>query len=83
MSIDVTGNPTWPPAAITNAVSLPTNVAGATSGIVVDNTSTSAQASSIYFSLGANSTGAGPGLPSCDTTPGVGCAVKLTQSGLN
>jgi hypothetical protein len=83
VSIDVTGNPTWPPAAITNAFTLPGNAAGATSGIVVDNTSTSAQASSIYFSLGANSTGPGPGLPSCNTTPGVGCAVKLTQSGLN
>ena len=83
VSIDVTGNPTWPPAAITNAFTLPGNAAGATSGIVVDNTSTSAQASSIYFSLGGNSTGAGPGLPSCNTTPGVGCAVKLTQSGLN
>jgi hypothetical protein len=83
VSIDVTGNPTWPPATITNATTLPASVTGATSGIVVDNTSTFAQASSIYFSLGANSTGAGPGLPSCNTTTGVGCAVKLTQSGLN
>jgi hypothetical protein len=40
-------------------------------------------APSFYFSLGANSTGAGPGVPSCYTTAGVGCAVKLTQSGLN
>jgi hypothetical protein len=37
----------------------------------------------VYFSLGTNSSGTGPGLPSCNTTTGVGCAVKLTQSGLN
>jgi hypothetical protein len=83
ISIDVTGNPAWPPAAVNNTVSVPLNNNGATSGIVVDNTSTSAQASSFYFSLGANSTGAGPGVPSCKTTAGVGCAVKLTQSALD
>jgi len=88
MSINVTGEPAWPPtaaaaAALSVAVAVPTNVAGGTSGIVVDNTSTLGQASSIYFSLGTNSTGAGPGLPSCNTTAGVGCAVKLTQLLLN
>ena len=83
ISIDVTGNPAWPPADVTNTVSVPLNNNGATSGIVVDNTSTSAQTSNFYFSLGANSTGAGPGVPSCNTTAGVGCAVKLTQLGLN
>ena len=46
----------------------------------MDNNSASAQASNIYFSLGTNSTGAGPGVPSCNTTAGVGCAVKFTQS---
>jgi hypothetical protein len=83
ISVDVTGNPTWPPTTVASAVTVPTNAAGGTSGTIVDNVSTSAQASSIYFSLGANSTGTGPGLPSCITTAGVGCAVKLTQSGLN
>ncbi len=76
----------WPPATAPTgsaAMAVPLNLAGSTSGIVVDNDSTAGQASSIYFSLGTNSTGAGPGLPSCNTTAGVGCAVKLTQSGLN
>ena len=84
MSIDLTTLTAWPPASgtVTSAAIVPTNASGGTSGIVVDNYSSSAQASSIYFSLGTNSTGAGPGLPSCDTTPGMGCAVKLTQSGL-
>lgn len=86
LSIDVTGNPTWPPTlptALIVAAPTPANNAGSTGGIIVDNTSISAQASSFYFSLGANSTGAGPGVPSCNTTAGVGCAVKLTQSGLD
>lgn len=90
LSINVTGNPAWPltlPTALIVAApvpaSVPANNRSSTSGIVVDNTSTSAQASSFYFSLATNSTGAGPGVPSCNTTAGVGCAVKLTQSGLN
>ncbi|MBZ5698202.1 MAG: hypothetical protein LAN18_06600 [Acidobacteriia bacterium] len=96
ISLDVTDGTTWdgspghPPALLTNAVVIPPSpyTAGkgsrpsATSGIVVDNVSTGAQASSIYFSLTNNSTGAGSGLPSCNTTAGVGCAVKLTQSAL-
>jgi hypothetical protein len=82
ISIDVTGNPTWPPTTVTNAVSVPTNAAGGTSGMIVDNVSTAGQASNIYFSLGANSTGNGPGLPSCNKSPNLGCALKLTQSGL-
>ena len=52
---------------------------GGTSGIVVDNVSSSAEASSIYFSTlsGATSTATG-----CKSG-GLGyCAVKLTQSGL-
>jgi len=81
LSIDLTGV-SWPPSDVTNAVPVPANAAGSTSGIIVDNVSSSSQASSIYFSLGTNSTGTGPGLPSCNTTSGVGCAVKLTQSGL-
>ena len=83
LSVNVTGSPTWPPAAPSNGAPTPPNAAGATSGFVVDNVSASAQAASFYFTLGANSTGAGPGLPSCHTTAGVGCAVKLTQSALN
>jgi hypothetical protein len=83
ISINVTGNPAWPPATVTNTAPVPANATGSTSGIVVDNTSVSAQASSFYFTLGANSTGAGPGVPSCNTTAGTGCAVKLTQAGLN
>ena len=94
ISVDVT-NPAqaWPPpqASINaTAVRVPAgtvNGAGnnnsSTSGFIVDNSSASGQASSFYFTLGNNSTGAGPGLPSCNTTAGVGCAVKLTQSGLN
>ncbi len=85
---------TWPPTTVpagSAAVAVPPNLncAGggdcesSTSGIIVDNVSAAGQASSIYFSLGANSTGVGPGLPSCNTTTGVGCAVKLTQSGLH
>jgi len=87
MSLTLGGS--WPPAAVTNAVPTPqgpnitvvggtVNQAG-TSGIVVDNVSGSAQASSIYFSYTGNSaTGA-----QCNGVNGVGCAIKLTQSGLN
>jgi hypothetical protein len=50
--------------------------AGGTSGIVVDNASGDAQASSIYFTNEANSA-------ACRTTINHRCGVKLTQSGLN
>lgn len=77
-------------ASGSNTAPTPAHAAGSTSGIVVDNAGTAigagapfVQASSIYFTLGTNSTGTGPGVPSCNTTAGVGCAVKLTQSGLN
>lgn len=60
------------PGAVTQA----RPAAGGTSGIVVDNISTLGQASSIYFSTQANGT--------CgDGGSGTGCAVKMTQSGLN
>lgn len=55
------------------------------SGIIVDNNANTtpvtgfSQASSLYFSNQGNSTGAVP----CGGTTGVGCAVKVTQSGLN
>jgi hypothetical protein len=51
-----------------------------TSAIVVDNVSTQPQASSIYFSTLGNAQSYSP----CgDGSTGGGCAVKLTQSGLN
>jgi hypothetical protein len=92
---------TWPPVAAfftaqggnnnANAVALPANASGSSSGIIVDNVygaysildgSNISQTSSLYFSVPASS-GAGPGLPSCNTTANVGCAVKLTQSALH
>jgi hypothetical protein len=83
---------TWPPANAffvaqgvnnnANAVALLGNNSGSSSGIIVDNVSTSPQTSSIYFSV-PNTGGTGPGLPNCNATAGVGCAVKLTQSKLN
>jgi len=82
---------TWPPANAffiaqgvnnnANAVALLQNNAGSSSGIIVDNVSTSSQTSSIYFSV-PNTGGTGPGLPDCNASSGVGCAVKLTQSNL-
>ncbi len=60
-----------PTALATNT----TDVAGGTSGIIVDNDSTDTQASSIYFGTLATST-------SICGTPAVYCAVKLTQAGL-
>jgi hypothetical protein len=86
ISVHVTGGPAWPPATATHNVPVPGNATGSTSGFVVDNQadiSISAQASSFYFTLGTNSTGAGPGVPSCNTTAGTGCVIKLTQGLLN
>jgi len=55
---------------------LPVSEAGGTSGIIIDNVSGAAQASSIYFStLGASSNCAVAGVNQR-------CAVKLTQAGL-
>ncbi|MBZ5647117.1 MAG: hypothetical protein LAN37_07845 [Acidobacteriia bacterium] len=70
------------PANAAAAFTLPAPAAqntGATSGFVVDNVSGSGQASNIYFTNIANSTAGN----SCNGTSGVGCGVKLTQSGLN
>ena len=50
------------------------NYPGGVSGIVVDNTSTAAQASSVYFST--------QGVVNVGTCANARCAVKLTQSGL-
>jgi hypothetical protein len=73
MSINVTGTP--------GTLSIANSIAeiGGPSGIVVDNSSTSGQASSLYFSNQGNSTAGNP----CNAITGVGCAIKVTQSGLN
>jgi len=76
MSVNVTGTPGS--LAIANSIA---EINGP-SGIIVDNdanTATFPQASNLYFSNQGNSTA---GVP-CGVTAGVGCAVKLTQSGLN
>lgn len=72
MSFNVTAG-TTPSATAAKAAA-----SGGTSGIVVDNVSASAQASSLYFTFQSNSAvGA-----TCNGVTGIGCAVKLTQSGL-
>ena len=76
MSVNVTGTPAT--LAIANSIA---EINGP-SGIIVDNvanTTSFPQASSLYFSSQGNSTA---GLP-CGATAGVGCAVKVTQAGLN
>jgi hypothetical protein len=76
MSINVTGAP----GVLAIANSIP-EINGP-SGIIVDNqanTTLFPQASSLYFSSQGNST---TGVP-CGTLTGVGCAVKVTQAGLN
>jgi hypothetical protein len=62
-------------AAPTSAATNTADVAGGTSGMIVDNDSTAGQASSLYFGTLATST------TICGTTAAY-CAVKLTQSGL-
>jgi hypothetical protein len=76
----------WPPAATTHGVAVPSNVnvaaqsgSGGTSAIVVDNVGAGAQESNLYYTYQTNSTAAVP----CNGTTGVGCAVKVTQAGLN
>jgi hypothetical protein len=77
MSVNITNTP----VALIIGSSIP-EIMGA-SGIIVDNNSTSAQASSLYFSNQGNSTNALKCGPTTGGTVGVGCAVKVTQSGLN
>jgi len=70
------------PAAAAAVFAVPPPAAqntGATSGFVIDNVSGSSQASNIYFTNIANSAAT----TSCNGASGVGCGVKLTQSGLN
>lgn len=77
-AVTVTGGTlTVPPAAGTGAV----NASGGTSGIIVDNDSTSTGAASIYFTWLANGTGTATYPCNGATTTSV-CAVKLTQAGL-
>ena len=76
MSVNITGTP----ATLTIANSI-AEINGP-SGIIVDNaanTTSFPQSSSLYFSRQGNSTA---GVP-CGVTVGVGCAVKITQAGLN
>lgn len=72
------GTLTVPPAAGTGAV----NASGGTSGIIVDNDSTSTGASSLYFTWLANGTNTTTYPCNGAATADV-CAVKLTQAGLN
>jgi len=76
MAVNVTGTPGT--LAIANSIA---EINGP-SGIIVDNdadTTSFPQSSSLYFSRQGNSTA---GVP-CGVTVGVGCAVKVTQAGLN
>lgn len=86
MSLNLTAlGATWPPPAVSATYPTPVGPVNATtntnesstSAIVVDNVSTAEQASSLYFTTTSTTT--------CGTTGGgnvSGCAVKLTQSGL-
>jgi hypothetical protein len=83
MALNLTTLAAWPPTAVDKGYKVASSAANgaSTSGIVVDNvadTTLYPQASSIYFTIVSNSvTGA-----TCNGTTGVGCAIKLTQSGL-
>jgi hypothetical protein len=81
MSVIVTdGSSTQFPTPMPTAINSSLGEPGGSSGIILDNVSTAAQASSIYFSpLSYVTSGTANG--NCPT--GVGCAVKATQSGLN
>jgi len=71
MSYDITnGIPTVLTAAVAER--------NGTSGIIIDNVSTAAQASNIYFT----NEGTAPAAQPCGDGLAGGCAVKLTQSGL-
>jgi hypothetical protein len=75
MSINLGGS--WPPGGVTNSFAA-NGPSGGTSGIIVDNVSGSAQASSIYYTFLTNAQDT-----LCNGPGSVGCAVKLTQSGFN
>jgi hypothetical protein len=76
MSVNVTGTPG------TLAIASSIAETNGPSGIIVDNdadTTSIPQSSSVYFSSQGNSTAG----VRCGVTVGVGCAVKVTQAGLN
>lgn len=72
------GTLTVPPAAGTGAV----NASGGTSGIIVDNDSTSSGAASVYFTWLTNGTTGNTYLCNGASVNGSVCAAKLTQAGL-
>lgn len=85
MSVDVTADAdlvvapaTAPPFPTSYAASLAES--GGTSGIVVDNVSSDAQASSIYFTALGWTIGGTENYGACTD---IGCATKVTQDGLN
>ena len=84
MSFNLTAlGATWPPANATGSYNLPLSGAnpgdGGSSGIIVDNVSTAAQASNIYFTFLTTASISA----TCNGDITTGCAVKLTQANLN
>ena len=81
MSINLSTLTAWPPASgqVSFATIVPNNASAGTSGMVIDNVGTGSQESSLYYTFGSNATNAAK----CNTTTGKGCAVKVTQAGLN
>jgi hypothetical protein len=74
MSLNLTTMGAWPPAGTTMGVP----ASGGTSGIIIDNIGTGGQEANIYFTWLANATAA----IRCNGSRGTGCAVKLSQAGL-
>jgi hypothetical protein len=74
MSLNLTTLGLWPPLGTTNGAP----ASGGTSGIIIDNIGTGGQEANIYFTWLANATAGNP----CNGSRAVGCAVKLTQAGL-
>jgi hypothetical protein len=74
MSLNLATLGLWPPVGTTSGAP----ASGGTSGIIIDNIGTGGQESNIYFTWLANATAA----ISCNGRRTVGCAVKLTQLGL-
>ena len=72
-------NPTaTSPTAMPSGVQASIGEPGGSSGIIIDNISSSAQASSVYFSPLSFATSTANG----NCASGIGCAVKATQSAL-
>jgi hypothetical protein len=81
MSINLSTLTAWPPSSgqVSFGTIVPTNASAGTSGFAIDNVGTGSQESSLYYTFGSNATNAAK----CNTTTGKGCAVKVTQAGLN